>query len=360
MMKTYGKKINAEQIQKVLAHQVQTNRSLQRRGLPGIPLCIWGTHGIGKTEIVRSFARQKAWKFRSVSPAQFEEMGDLIGMPAIEQGRTVLRKPDWAPEDFGPGILLLDDFNRADLRILRGMMPLLQDGRLISWALPTDWHIVLTANPDYGDYRVTPLDEAMLTRMMHVEMIFDLPAWLRWADRSRIPAVLSDFALLFPDTLHSRTTPRTLTQFFTGVQALDHWEQQPDMLAILAEGYLDPDTALAFMRYIQARKWRLPSPGDLLASKDFSNEVRPRIAYLLEQDPMRLDVLGVLWERLFRIIKKQTEPLNDRALVNLATFLKIEKIPADIRKAWILRLMELDQPELERMFAGPEWASILL
>ncbi len=94
------------------------------------PVCIWGTHGIGKTEIALNFARQRGWKVAYCAPAQFEEMGDLHGMPfkidpdpnVHGDERTVYMPPDWVPKDEGPGLLILDDINRADDRILRGGM----------------------------------------------------------------------------------------------------------------------------------------------------------------------------------------------------------------------------------------------
>ena len=70
-------------------------------------------------------------------------MGDLHGLPVRldpnpdVQGdeSTVYMPPDWVPkeDDEGPGILLLDDLNRADDRILRGLMQLIQEFEMFSW-----------------------------------------------------------------------------------------------------------------------------------------------------------------------------------------------------------------------------------
>ncbi|MEM6380698.1 MAG: AAA family ATPase, partial [Bacteroidota bacterium] len=235
----YGATVKAEQLIQLLQHQFQRNRQLMQKGRPGTPVCIWGAHGIGKTQIVRDFAKQNNWKCISLAPAQFEEMGDLLGMPQIEGKRTVFRKPAWVPEDFGPGILLLDDFNRADDRIIRGLMPLLQDGQTVSWGLPPDWHIVLTANPDNGDYSVTPLDASLLTRMLHVELIFDLNSWANWATNYRIPSLLIDFVLLYPDLIdHERTTARSLVQFFDSLQGLNQTKSQKALISVLAQGFI--------------------------------------------------------------------------------------------------------------------------
>ena len=58
-----------------------------------VPICIWGNHGIGKTELLKALANElttqdnlssdEKWLFTSVAPAQFEEMGDLHGMPNV-------------------------------------------------------------------------------------------------------------------------------------------------------------------------------------------------------------------------------------------------------------------------------------
>ena len=141
---SYGSIVQTSQLIDLL------NFQLSRSNLP--PLCIWGSHGIGKTEIVRDYARDKELRFHYLAPAQFEELGDLLGMPAIEGERTTLRPPVWVPTEDKPGILLLDVLNRADDRILRGLMPLFQGFGIVSWNLPPSWRIICTANPDDGSY----------------------------------------------------------------------------------------------------------------------------------------------------------------------------------------------------------------
>lgn len=182
----YGTASKAGELIDFLSHVTTTNLAKEQTGKKKTPVCIWGKHGIGKTEIVETFAKDQGYDFAYIAPAQFEEMGDLIGMPAIEEGRTVFRPPAWVPREEGPGILLIDDVNRADDRILRGIMQLLQNYELVSWKLPSKWQIVLTANPDGGDYSVTPMDDAMLTRMLHITLSFDIKEWARWAEQNGI------------------------------------------------------------------------------------------------------------------------------------------------------------------------------
>ena len=50
-------------------------------------------------------------------------------------------------------------------------MQLLQEFEMFAWALPPKWQIVATANPEGGDYSVTPMDDAMITRLLHITMV---------------------------------------------------------------------------------------------------------------------------------------------------------------------------------------------
>ena len=223
---TYGPTVDAPGLTQLLTHVLEANTHAGRFGELPTPVCIWGPHGIGKTALVRSWARERGWGFVEIAPAQIEELGDLHGLPtrldagtgAARDGRTGFLPPEWVPQQPGPGILLLDDLNRADERVLRALMQLLQNHRLYSWALPDGWQIVCTANPESGDYNITTMDDALLTRMLHVTLAFDAGAWARWARAAHIDPRCVEFVTTYPEAaLGRRTTPRTLVQFFRQV-----------------------------------------------------------------------------------------------------------------------------------------------
>ncbi|MEO0338493.1 MAG: AAA family ATPase [Bacteroidota bacterium] len=345
----------------MLKHQVQSNRRLQRKGKPGVPLCIWGEHGIGKTQIVKDFAKKQGWSFVSIALAQFEEMGDLLGMPQVENNQTIFRKPSWVPDQFGPGILLLDDFNRADERIIRGIMPLLQEGRLMSWALPPDWHIILTANPDVGDYSVTPLDEAVSSRMLHFELKFALKAWLTWAKDAKYPNWLIDFIAWFPDLVETNTTsPREIAQFFDSILAIEEPKSNRSLSFLLANAHLDPPLAAAFMDYIQSQAFHLPSAKIILSANDFDKEIAPIFEHLLGKQPQRLDLVYLLWDRLLSQLKRGEAALDQLELKNLEALLRLPIVPKDVRHFWVNSLIELQRKEFNQLLASGDLAALLL
>src|SRR5882757_8094014 len=108
---TYGSKADAEKVVNLLDHFSNLFLTANTSDRP-TPVCIWGMHGIGKTELVRDYANSKGFQFIYIAPAQFEEMGDLLGMPKIEQQKdsstTKFIAPDWVPQQNGPGIFLID------------------------------------------------------------------------------------------------------------------------------------------------------------------------------------------------------------------------------------------------------------
>ena len=172
----FGASVTPDTLKSFLVHNIKLNISNVEHDLPRIPICVWGERGIGKTDIVMQLKEEEVVSDIVYLPiAQIEEMGDLLGLPdkrSLENGRTVteVAPPSWVPVQDVPGIILIDDFNRADIRIIRGIMQLLQKHEMMTWSLPKKYTIVLTANPEESDqaYQVTSIDPAMLTRMRHV------------------------------------------------------------------------------------------------------------------------------------------------------------------------------------------------
>lgn len=343
---TYGARVHAPELQRFLTHVLAPVGD----GKVVSPICIWGKHGIGKTEMVRAFAKNKGWGFREIAPAQFEEMGDFLGMPAIEQGVTELRPPSWVPREVGPGILLLDDFNRADDRIIRGLMPLLQGGGLVSWALPDQWTIILTANPDSGDYSVTPLDEAILTRMIHITLAFDVHAWLFWAGEVGLDIRGIDFVGRYPELVTGvQTTPRTLEQFIRLASNLPDWRRSRSLVQHLAEACLDPETVGGLMQFISLAGHNLPSPAALL---------KAGAADTLKSIPVT-ELWSVL-ERLLRFLEKENPSLTPEMMDHLRQIFLLENTAKDQRMAFAQRLTALGKPRILQLLSEPDVVATIL
>jgi MoxR-like ATPase len=366
----YGAKANADEIKKTLDHIFVRNDSIAEKGGRATPVCIWGTHGIGKTQIVQDFAHQRKWRFVYCAPAQFEEMGDLHGMPAIVDPDpntsgdeyTVYRPPEWVPTEEGPGILLLDDINRADDRILRGCMQLLQNFELSSWKLPAKWQIVATANPEGGDYSVTPMDDAMLTRMLHTTLKFDARIWAEWATGAGVDPRGIAFVLTYPEVVTGkRTTPRSLTQFFDQVGGIEDLKAEIELVNALASSALDDITVSTFISFVNDDLTELLDPEEVLDAKKFA-DVEKRIKALAKgrDGGNRVDRLATICTRLFILLTQEGyEPAKSHT-ENLVLFMLSKVIPNDLQTSLYMDLTKHGSDKVKEMMRDKRLASKLL
>lgn len=303
--RAYGPLMAGKRISDFISAMITNNDREVALGRVPVPLCIWGPHGLGKTSSVIAYAKKHGWDFASIAPAQFNEMGDFHGLPMqvpdeVKGGvKTVFVPPEWVPRPAfdkngkpKKGILLVDDFNRADPMILKGLMQFMQDGGLFSWKLPQGWQIICTANPENGDYQVSNLDGAMLTRMNHVTMQWDRDSWNAWADapveqggagwgdKPEIKLVMDffdgsaatkDFAP--PASLMDSkfVTPRSVGNLLRQMShiPLKEWAMNKDFFSSLAAASLDLDANVANMF------------GDYVASLGKKQEAN--LAWLLSQ-----------------------------------------------------------------------------
>jgi hypothetical protein len=369
-MSQLGQHVNTVQLNKFLEHIFNRNNKLHEKGQRGTPIMIWGNHGLGKTHTVMDFAKRNNWKMAYCAPAQFEEMGDLHGMPSIVDPDekisgdeyTVYSPPDWVPKEEGPGILLLDDINRADDRILRGVMQLLQNFELQSWKLPPKWQIVATANPDDGDYSVTSMDDAMLTRLLHVSLKFDARAWAAWAHGAGVDKRGIDFVLTYPETITGkRTTPRSLVQFFDQIHDIADLQVEMDLIMALAKSTLDETTVSSFISFINDDLSKLLDPIDILEASDFKQlkKAMEEIA-IGKSGEKRLDRISTIITRLFLHLKHDNFEAKPDHKQNLVDFILLDVIPNDIKMSFFLDLNKESGSDVKEMLKDKKLAKLLL
>lgn len=344
---SYGERLGPARLTETLGRLLDGNARRLERGGVAVPICVWGAHGIGKTAIVKELAEQRGDRFAYVAPAQFEEMGDLHGLPVLVDGeegpRTRFAAPDWVPREEGPGILLLDDLNRADDRILRGLMQLLQTSAMFSWRLPPGWQIVATANPEGGDYSVTSMDDAMLTRMLHVTLELDVRDWAAWAKRSGLDRRGIEFVLAYPEVVTGRrTTPRSLAQFFEALVDVPDLQAEIGLVKTLAASALDDVTVASFLSYVRGSVVDALGARDVLDATD-REDLAARIEALVtsgdDTATLRLDQLGLLCTRLASLLVDPAYVPEPRHGENLETFLLHPRMPADLRMAFHREVM---------------------
>jgi hypothetical protein len=237
-------------------------------------------------------------------------------------------------------------------------MQLLQNYELVSWKLPPQWTIVLTANPDGGDYSVTPMDDAMITRMLHVTMQFDLKAWALWAEKNGVDERGINFVLTYPELISGeRTTPRSLVQFFDTIAPIKDLKKEFAMVQLLAASSLDPITSNSFMAFVQNNLSRLISPEEIVNAKNFEKEVQAKIEETMT-DHIRLDILATLCTRLMNYLLAREAKPNAAQLENIKKFLKLEILPNDLRLSAVQDMVK--HPLLKAIAADPYINQLIL
>jgi MoxR-like ATPase len=189
--------LTPEELKMFYKHIVDNNRYIQKKGKVPVTIEVVGESGIGKTSSIIQLAEELGLHFVKLNLAQIEEIGDLVGFPIrqfemahpdqkekawvnenmidehlglgfVSTGKSQMGycAPEWIANKSEGGILLLDDWNRADVRFIQAVMELIDRQTYVSWKLPKDWHIVLTSNPDNGEYNVNSTDPAQKTRFI--------------------------------------------------------------------------------------------------------------------------------------------------------------------------------------------------
>jgi hypothetical protein len=368
---TQGPNLDTISLERVLNHVFNRNNGLSSTEKRTTPVCIWGSHGIGKTEIVKDFAISRGWHFAYCAPAQFEEMGDLHGIPLVHDSNeeeknsekvTVFAPPDWVPTAKGPGILLLDDINRADERILRGIMQLLQNFEMFSWQLPEHWHIVATANPEGAEYSITPMDDAMLTRMIHFTLIFDARAWARWAAARGVDPRGISFVLTYPEAVTGlRTTPRTLVHFFEQIEGIKDLNAETELVATLAAACLDETSVAAFISFVKDDLSTLLDPDQILDAEN-PQEWKTRFNELAtgKSGEKRVDRISAICTRLLLHVTSERYIEKSSHSDNFAEFLSLEMIPNDLRVSLLMDLNRRASKHASNLLKNKKLARLLL
>jgi MoxR-like ATPase len=141
-----------------------------------------GNHGIGKSEILTEFFKEKGMPVVALFLGQMADPGDLIGLPTKDEktGKTDFMPPYWFPIDGKPIVLFLDELNRARPEILQTVMDLALNRKLAGKLLPEGSRIISAVNA--GDqYQLTDLDPALVSRFNIVNFKPTAEEWLLWA-----------------------------------------------------------------------------------------------------------------------------------------------------------------------------------
>ena len=373
-------KLNVDEMKTFIKHMVNNNKYIQETGKVPVAVNIEGEAGLGKTSAIMQLGSELEMQVVKLNLAQLEELGDLVGFPVKEfqvknnEGKTlwvteqeidtankkgfkVVDKrmshaaPEWIQGRGEGGFLVLDDYTRADHRFMQACMELIDKQEYVSWRLPRNWHVVLTTNPDNGDYNVTSLDNAQKTRFISIDTKFDGPVWARWAENVGIDGRCINFLLMHPEVITKDVNPRSVTTFFNSISSIKDFEKELPLIQMIGDGSIGPDAGAMFVMFINNKLDKILTPQQLLTLDDAEllKESRECIGV---NDTYRADIASVLATRLINhcLVFAQTNPINDamnKRLIDLTT--KYDAFTDDLKYYIVKELLGGNKPKFAKM-----------
>ena len=164
------------------------------------PTLLVGSPGLGKSDIVKSIARERGISLIDLRLSQLSEV-DLRGVPSTEYGRTHWNTPDFFPTS-GEGILFLDELTSATPSVQVSAYQLILDRRLGDYVLPDGWNIIAAGNKQSDGAVVYRMSSALKNRFLILEVVSDLDGWLRWARATGIAPEIIGFITYRPELLN--------------------------------------------------------------------------------------------------------------------------------------------------------------
>jgi len=179
-------------------------------------LMVVGKAGIGKTQIVKEFAKENDFGLVEVY-LSIREPVDLTGaIFPIEkkEGNEVMLYSERAipeiikmvrkVEEKGKRVVLLfDEFTHATDTVLKSLYQLLLEKKIENQELPPDTLTILVGNLDYEGlgWSIENFPKAFLDRCLRIELVFDLRQFVQYMVEKKFHEDLISFIIRYPEVI---------------------------------------------------------------------------------------------------------------------------------------------------------------
>jgi hypothetical protein len=361
--------LSPKEIKEVLTHIVTTNKELQEKNIMPLSANIVGPAGIGKTSIIKQLSEELGIKhFVKLSLSQIDELGDLVGFGIKEyqlskktekglvgkwvaeklvdfmiaegwkptgQTRMGYAEPEWIAGKEGSGVLLLDDFTRASQRFIQACMELIDQQEYISWKLPKGWTIILSTNPEDGDYQVSDVDPAQRSRYLTFEMKTSKEDWVEWAFNNNIDQRCIAFVQMFPEVLEQKeahVNPRSLVKFFNSISSLKFFSKKLPLVQMLGESSVGTEITINFTQFIHNNLDRLKTAEEILDPNVSFSTVESELYNVIGKGTdYRADIANVLTTRLMNYLTTKVSVVNPVLIERISDLIKSDVLGTDLK-----------------------------
>lgn len=193
--------------------------------------------------------------------------------------------------------------------IMQAVMNLVLFGKFGTWELPKGVQIVLLDNPDSGDYNVTSMDNAQLSRYLNYNVKGDINAWVKWASKAGIHEECINFLYKTPEATQKSSQDaitdvpsfRVWTMFFDRISHIKQLNDATNFteIKIAGVGSIGDKMLNLFKLFVDNNLGSIPSLSEVFSPKTSITDAIDMIKdSIYVNNQLRNDIKGLIGIRL--------------------------------------------------------------
>lgn len=178
----------------------QVKEALKTTIKAGLPCFIWGSPGVGKSEVVKQTAQELDLDLIDIRAVLLDPV-DLRGLPEVRDGLSFWAPPSFWPRN-GKGVLFLDELNAAPPLVQAACYQLVLDRKIGEYCLPDGWIVIAAGNKETDRAVTSRMSSALASRFIHVlSFDVDMNDWITWGLANNIRPEILGFIRFRPGLL---------------------------------------------------------------------------------------------------------------------------------------------------------------
>jgi len=234
-------------------------------------------------------------------------------------------------------------------------MELIDRQTYISWSLPKDWHIVLTSNPDNGDYTVNSIDSAQRTRFITANLKYDVDVWAKWAEEAEIDTRCINFLLMHPELVTQDTNARSITTFFNSISSIPSFDDQLPLIQMIGEGSVGQEFASMFTMFINNRLDKIISPKEVLLNASDEHVIGSLQNSIGKNDDYRADIAATQATRIsnYTLYYAKDNRIDDKIINRLSKLIVHEMFTDDLKFLMVREIINGNKTKFQKLLMNP-------
>jgi hypothetical protein len=191
-------------------------------------------------------------------------------------------------------------------------MEIINKQEYYSWKLPPNSHIILTTNPDDGNFNVFGMDSAQQTRFLRFKVRFDIESWVKWAVNARVDERCVAFVQhnhnnLFPQYYGNTkegnshpVNPRVANMFFDCLRSIKDYSKDIEIITTLAQATIGNAATPLFLQFVSQGLDKIFTSEQLL-DEGFDKVKENLSTYVktIKDKAYRTDIAAIVADRVF-------------------------------------------------------------